>query len=78
MATKKYGVTATVVGGKWIGEYEAANAEEAIRLALADDRMGIQLCHYCSSHVEDPMITKLVACRQDENGEWEEHEENLE
>ena len=51
----KFHVSATVVGSKYIGEFEAATAEEAIRKAQAEAH--VSLCYQCASEVEgaEPM-----------------------
>ena len=52
----KFSVYAKVVGSKYLGEFEAANAEEAETLALNSDAASICLCHACADQIEDPEV----------------------
>ena len=56
---KKFHIYGTVVGGKYIGEYEVETEEQAIEIAWKDAR--VSLCHACSPECEDPEITELHA-----------------
>lgn len=71
-------VHATVVGGKHIGEFEAATGEEAIKLALGSyEGGGCSVCHQCSSEISDPEFSKVTAEAQKPDGSWETVEEEL-
>lgn len=56
-----YVVTGTVVGSKYMGEFEADSLEEAVEKALESDEAYISFCHYCASKCEDPQVTDAVA-----------------
>lgn len=48
-----------VLGGKYLGEVEAATEEEA--LAKAEDLdAGISLCHQCDGEIEDPQVEEIT------------------
>lgn len=66
MKKKVFAVHGTVIGGKFLGEYEAETKEQAIALAEAEHGGPISLCHQCSSECEDGFIDKIDA---DEIGE---------
>lgn len=55
----KFRVYASVVGSKYLGEFEAETKEEAIKMAEAD--ACVSLCHQCDSECEDPEIDELFA-----------------
>lgn len=55
----KYRVSGSVVGVKWIGEFEAGSPEEAEEKAWDSDECNISLCHQCSSECEDGEIDEL-------------------
>jgi hypothetical protein len=59
----KYSVVATVSGSKYLGEFEAATAEEAVQMALESEAAQVCLCHQCSDQCEDP---ECVAASADE------------
>ena len=61
MSKKKWHVSATVVGSKYLGEFEADTAEEAIELAGASDAAWVNLCHQCAEECEDPQIDHIAA-----------------
>ncbi len=44
---------------KYIGEYEAASAEEAEQMAWNSDEAYISVCRHCSYEVEDPEIDRM-------------------
>lgn len=52
----KYRVVAAVVGSKYLGEFKADSADEALAKALTSNEAGVCLCHQCSSECEDPWI----------------------
>jgi len=56
---KKYRVYGVVTGSKYLGEVEAANAEEAEQKAFDELEIGCFLCHQCSSEAEDAEIHEL-------------------
>jgi hypothetical protein len=72
---KIWRVSGTVVGGKFIGEYEADTGAEALTLAMED--LDVSLCHQCSSECEDPQITKLTAEHLRADGEFDVVEEEI-
>lgn len=53
----KFTAHATVVGSKYLGEFEAATAEEAKEKAWKKAYVG--LCHHCSGECEDPTIEEI-------------------
>lgn len=57
----KFNIYATVTGGKYIGEFEADTAEQAIEMAQESEAAGIRLCHQCSDECEDPECTEFHA-----------------
>lgn len=50
----KFHLHARVVGGKWLGVFEADTPEEAIEKAMS--AVDVSVCHQCSSQIEDPEI----------------------
>lgn len=56
----KYGVYATVVGTKYIGEVEAEDTYEAEELAWEHPNLTVSLCHQCSSECEDPEVDGIA------------------
>jgi hypothetical protein len=58
---KKWRVYGTVVGGKYLGEFEAATKEEAEQMAMESDAAGISLCHQCTDECEDPHVDEARA-----------------
>ena len=56
-----YQVTATVVGSKYLGEFEAETEEAAKEMALASDAVFISLCHQCSDQCENAECSEVVA-----------------
>jgi hypothetical protein len=63
--TKRWSVNATVVGGKHLGIFEAATAEEAVEKAI-EAHEGINLCFHCSHHCENADIEDVTAEPADE------------
>lgn len=57
----KYHVVGTVHGSKYLGEYEAESAEEAVEMALAEKGGPISLCHHCSQECEDGNVESATA-----------------
>lgn len=55
----KYRVNAVVVGGKYIGEFDAENPEEAEQLAWNSDQCDVSFCWQCTSDCEGAEIEKL-------------------
>jgi len=54
-------VNATVTGSKYLGEFEAETAEDAIEMALNSDRAVVSLCHHCSDKCIDPECSEAFA-----------------
>lgn len=65
-AKKKWVVTGAVHGSKYLGEYEAETADEAISMALESDAASCHMCHHCSDECEDPEIVSAVASLSDD------------
>lgn len=57
----RYRVTGTVTGGKYLGEFEAGTASEAVSMALASDSASCCLCHKCADEISDPEVTDATA-----------------
>jgi hypothetical protein len=55
---KRWHVTGTVVGSKYLGEFKAPTKEKAIQMALESEAATVSLCHHCSDECEDPQITR--------------------
>lgn len=51
-----YRVYGKVVGSKYLGEYEAATADEAEDMAM-EENGHCGLCHQCADECDDPEIT---------------------
>lgn len=58
---KKFRVTGTVIGGKYLGEFEAETAEEAVEMALTSEAAYVSLCHQCCDECENAEIDSAVA-----------------
>ena len=58
---KKWSITATVVGGKYIGEIEAATKKEAMEKALNMEEADVRFCHQCSGECENAELTEFHA-----------------
>lgn len=57
---KKWYVTATVVGSKYLGIVEAETENEAKEIAMELENYGnISLCNYCSDECEDGETTEV-------------------
>ena len=52
----KFDVYAPVTGGRYIGQFEAEDAEEAIAKAMAESDVDVDLCHQCATQIEEPEI----------------------
>lgn len=48
---KKWSVNAAVVGGQYVGDYEAETGEEAIEKAA--EHVNTSLCHQCARKVQN-------------------------
>lgn len=59
----KWRVAATVIGSKYLGEFEAKTKKEAEALAFESQQAGISLCHQCSHECEDADISEVFAER---------------
>jgi hypothetical protein len=49
-----YRVTGSVMAGTYLGEFEAASAEEAAEMALRGSH--ISVCHVCADQISDPEV----------------------
>jgi len=58
---KKWNVTGTVTGSKYLGVFEAETKEEAEALALESESALVAICNYCNSECSDPSIESAVA-----------------
>jgi len=56
----KYHVYGKVVATKYLGAFEADNAEAAEELAMAENG-GVSVCHQCAREVGDPEIESCIA-----------------
>jgi len=54
---KTYICSATVIGGKFIGEFRANSADEALKKAWK--KACVSLCHQCSGEVENAEIDEI-------------------
>lgn len=59
--TKKWDVYATVVGTKYLGEFEADTKEEAEQMAEKSNAASISLCNQCSTECEDAVVESVEA-----------------
>ena len=57
----KFAIYGKVVGTKYLGEFEAKSAEDAITQAEANSDTYVALCHQCSSQCEDPEVVEMTA-----------------
>lgn len=57
----KYAVIGTVVGAKYLGDFEADTPEEAVEKAVEAAGGPVSLCHACSSECEDGEVQDGVA-----------------
>lgn len=57
----KYYVVGTVIGSKYLGEFEADTPEEAVEKALASDKASVNLCHRCAGECENAEIDEAIA-----------------
>ncbi len=55
----KYRCYGTVTAGKYLGEVEAENEEEAKEKAFDLDTMSVSVCHQCAREVSDPQISEV-------------------
>lgn len=58
---KKWHVNGFVVGGKYLGLFEADTAEEAVEKALNAMGGPISLCHQCSRECENGTVEEAEA-----------------
>lgn len=63
MKKKRWDVYGTVTGGKFIGTYVAATAEEAKKMAEGD--ADVSLCHQCSGECENAEV-EVTHAEEDE------------
>lgn len=57
----RFNVYASVVGTKYLGEFEAATKEEAAEMALRSGAAHVSLCHQCTDECEDPECSDATA-----------------
>jgi hypothetical protein len=48
----KFSVIGIVPAQKYLGDFEADTAEEAIEMALSSDNNSLSICHQCSNSFE--------------------------
>lgn len=58
---KKWSVVGKVVGSKYLGDFEAETAEEAVEKALESDAAQVGMCHECFPECEDGQIEEATA-----------------
>lgn len=58
---KRWRVWGTVVGTKYLGEFEANTMDDAIDKALESSEACVSMCHQCSGECEDPEIHEASA-----------------
>jgi hypothetical protein len=56
----KFRVYGEVSAGKFMGTYEASNADEAIELPQNEEG-SVSVCHQCAREVDDPQIVRATA-----------------
>lgn len=54
-------VYGTVTASCYLGEFEAASAEEAVQIALDSDAAQISVCHQCADQIGDPEVSEATA-----------------
>lgn len=57
----RYRVVGTVIGSKYLGEFEADTPEEAVEKALDSEECHVSVCHQCSDDISDPEIDEAFA-----------------
>tara|TARA_Y100000034_G_C6686603_1_gene302111 strand:+ start:224 stop:430 length:207 start_codon:yes stop_codon:yes gene_type:complete len=55
----KYRISGLVTGGKYLGEVDADNEEQAEMRGWKLPDAHVSVCHQCSSEIDDPEITQL-------------------
>lgn len=58
---RKWAVTASVVGSKYLGIFEAATKEEAEKMAEESEAASVSLCNKCSGECEDAQVQSVKA-----------------
>ncbi len=58
---KLFRVCGVVTGSKYLGEFRAKTAEEAVEMALDSDAAYVGLCHQCAEECEDPEVSSATA-----------------
>ncbi len=66
MKKAKWLVNGSVVGGKYLGEVEAATEDEALALAHELSTVSVDLCHRCAGECENAEIEEITVERVDE------------
>ena len=61
MKLKKFRVCGSVMGGKYLGEFMAETAEEAIEMALESEAAYVSLCHQCAGECENAEVQSAEA-----------------
>lgn len=54
----------------YIGEFEAATAQEALKIAQ-DSGPYVSVCHQCAQDISDPEVVSITVENQKDDGEWE-------
>jgi hypothetical protein len=57
----RYRVVGTVVGTKYLGEFTADTAEQAVEMALESGQAFVDLCHQCSDQCDNAEISRADA-----------------
>jgi hypothetical protein len=55
---------AKVVGTKWLGDVEAENAKDALKLANELDTCYVSVCHQCAEQIDSPEIDEVFVEEQ--------------
>lgn len=59
MSKRRWSVSGAVVGGTFVGDYEAETGQEAIEMARGD--ADVSICRQCSGNISDLTVERLVA-----------------
>lgn len=66
---KKFYVHAVVQGNKYVGTFEAEDAEQAKAKAWKSAGTGVSFCHRCSPQCEDPECSELIVEEAEDDAE---------